>query len=106
MIMKESDCGNAAPVPPGGTGHLAQLPRLARIAGQVRGIAAMIEDGRYCIDLITQLQAARQALARVERDVLDAHMAACVESAMQSGDPELARAKAGELAELLRRSMK
>ena len=44
--------------------HRAQLPRLRRIEGQVRGVAAMIEDGRYCVDILTQLAAARAALAR------------------------------------------
>jgi DNA-binding FrmR family transcriptional regulator len=82
------------------------LPRLARIEGQVRGIAAMIEGGRYCTELLIQLQAARAALARVERDILNAHMAACVAEALESGDPEAARAKTAELAELLRRAMK
>ncbi len=55
-----------------GTDHRAQLAHLSRIEGQVRGIAAMIADDRYCVDILTQLQAVRAALARVERDILDA----------------------------------
>ncbi len=85
--------------------HRAQLGRLRRVEGQVRGIAAMVEDGRYCIDILTQLQAARAALARIERDVLDAHAAACVADAVASGDPEARRAKLDELAQLLRRAL-
>ena len=86
--------------------HRTHLPSLRRIEGQVRGIAAMVEQGRYCVDVLTQLQAARAALARVERDILDAHAAACVSAAMASGDPTRAREKAAELTELLRRAIR
>jgi len=72
----------------------------------VRGIAAMIETGRYCVDILTQLQATRAALARIERDILDGHANACVADAVASGDPELQRAKMEELTELLRRALK
>ena len=85
--------------------HRGQLGRLRRVEGQVRGIAAMVEDGRYCIDILTQLQAARAALARIERDVLDDHAAACVADAVASGDPDAQRAKLGELTQLLRRAI-
>ncbi len=72
----------------------------------MRGIAAMIETGRYCVDILTQLQATRAALARIERDILDGHANACVADAVASGDPELQRAKMEELTELLRRALK
>ena len=72
----------------------------------MRGIAGMVEAGRYCVDILTQLQAARAALARIERDILDAHAAQCVEGAVASGDPDAARAKLDELAGLLRRAMR
>lgn len=83
--------------------HRPQLDRLHRIEGQVRGIAAMVECGRYCIDIVTQLQAARAALARVERDILDKHIASCVSAAAAAGDTEATAAKLAELTELLRR---
>ena len=83
--------------------HSQQLPRLKRIEGQVRGIAAMVENGRYCVDILTQLQAARAALARVEHDILDAHVGSCVAAAAASGD---SAAKLAELTELLRRSLR
>ena len=60
--------------------------RLARIEGQVRGLVRMIDDDRYCIDVITQTQAVRAALARVERLVLQEHVAHCVADAVASGD--------------------
>ena len=91
---------------PAHTSHARQLPRLRRAEGQVRGIAAMIENGRYCVDILTQLQATRAALARIERDILDDHANACVASAAASGDPAVQREKMAELTELLRRALR
>ena len=86
--------------------HKRQLPRLRRIEGQVRGIAAMVDDGRYCVDILTQLQAARAALARVEREILDDHVGACVSAAVGAGDIDATKIKMAELTELLRRSLR
>ncbi len=86
--------------------HRRQLPRLRRIEGQVRGIAAMIEGERYCVDILTQIQAVRAALARVERDILDDHVGTCVLAAAESGDREAARVKMVELIALLQRALR
>ena len=80
------------------------LHRLNRIEGQVRGVARMIEDGRYCIDVLTQLQAVRAALVRVETEMLKDHLGHCIEGAIVSGDKNEQRQKASELIELLERS--
>ncbi|WP_318035466.1 metal-sensitive transcriptional regulator [Brevundimonas sanguinis] len=80
------------------------LNRLSRIEGQVRGISRMVEDDRYCVDLLTQLQAVRAALHRVETEVLRDHLDHCVMGAMTGDDPEDRKAKAGELIELLARA--
>jgi DNA-binding FrmR family transcriptional regulator len=80
------------------------LNRLSRIEGQVRGIARMVDDDRYCIDLLTQLQAVRAALHRVETEVLRDHLDHCVMGAMTSDDLDDRKAKAGELIELLARA--
>ncbi|WP_425987457.1 metal-sensitive transcriptional regulator [Brevundimonas sp. TWP2-3-2] len=80
------------------------LNRLSRIEGQVRGIARMVEDDRYCVDLLTQLRAVRAALHRVETEVLRDHLDHCVMGAMTGDDPEDRKAKAGELIELLARA--
>jgi DNA-binding FrmR family transcriptional regulator len=80
------------------------LNRLKRIEGQVRGVARMIEDDRYCIDVLTQLQAARAALATVETEMLKTHLDHCVEGAITSGDIDDQRQKARELIELLQRA--
>jgi DNA-binding FrmR family transcriptional regulator len=80
------------------------LGRLRRIEGQVRGILKMVEEDRYCIDVLTQLQAARAALRRVEDEVLKDHVAHCVEHAIASGDADDQRRKVGELLAVLERS--
>ncbi len=79
------------------------LKRLSRIEGQVRGLARMLEDDRYCIDVITQVAAVRAALKRVEEQVLEDHVRHCVEHAIMSGDAEEQRKKVAELLEVLRR---
>jgi CsoR family transcriptional regulator, copper-sensing transcriptional repressor len=78
--------------------------RLSRIEGQVRGIARMVEDDRYCIDIVTQISAARAALRRVEDELLRAHVAHCVEHAIASGDAEEQRRKVAELMEVISRT--
>jgi DNA-binding FrmR family transcriptional regulator len=79
----------------------ALLNRLSRIEGQVRGIARMVEQDRYCIDVLTQVRAARAALAKVETELLRAHLGHCIEGAILSGDKEDQRQKAQELIDLL-----
>jgi DNA-binding FrmR family transcriptional regulator len=80
------------------------LNRLNRIEGQVRGVARMVEDDRYCIDVLTQLQAARAALARVETEILKEHLGHCIEGAIVAGDKDEQRKKAAELIALLERA--
>ena len=80
------------------------LNRLHRIEGQVRGVARMLEEGRYCIDVLTQIQAIRAALTRVESEMLKDHLDHCIESAIVSGDVDEQRQKASELIQLLERS--
>ena len=80
------------------------IARLSRIEGQVRGISRMVADGRYCIDVLTQLRAVRAALAKVETAMLKDHLGHCIEGAITSGDVAGQRAKAAELIELLERS--
>ena len=79
------------------------VARLARIEGQVRGVARMIEDGRYCIDVLNQVQAIKAALRKVEEELLKGHAAHCVEDAIESGDAADQRKKFAELVELFGR---
>jgi DNA-binding FrmR family transcriptional regulator len=80
------------------------LNRLSRVEGQVRGIIRMVEDDRYCIDVLTQLQAVRAALAKVETEMLKAHLDHCIEGAIAGGDKDAQRQKAAELIQLLERT--
>jgi DNA-binding FrmR family transcriptional regulator len=81
----------------------ALLRRLARIEGQVRGIARMIEDERYCIDILTQVSAAGTALDAVGMQVLSDHVGHCVARALAAAEPEESAAKTQELLEAVRR---
>ena len=75
----------------------ALLKRLRRIEGQVRGIERMVEDDRYCIDVLTQIAAVETALESVAAKVLEDHVTHCVAGALASGDEAEATAKTEEL---------
>jgi DNA-binding FrmR family transcriptional regulator len=80
------------------------LKRLQRIEGQVRGLARMVEEDRYCIDVVTQLSAVRAALGAVEDEVLTDHASHCIEHAIASGNKADQRRKVAELMDVLKRS--
>ncbi|OJU09099.1 MAG: transcriptional regulator [Alphaproteobacteria bacterium 64-11] len=82
------------------------LKRFNRIEGQVRGIARMVEEDRYCIDVVTQIAAVQAALRRVEEEILRDHVATCVEHAVASGNKEEQRKKIAELIDVFGRSGK
>ncbi len=78
--------------------------RLGRIEGQVRGLARMVEQDRYCIDIVTQISAVRAALRRVEEEILRDHVGHCVEHAIASGDKADQRRKIAELMDVIGRA--
>ena len=78
--------------------------RLQRIEGQVRGLARMVDEDRYCIDIVTQISAVRAALRRVEEEVLRDHVAHCVEGAIASGNRADQRRKIAELMDVIGRA--
>lgn len=78
----------------------AALNRLARLEGQVRGIARMIEEDRYCIEILNQTMAVRSALSQVELLILQDHADDCVDDAIRSQDTDLQRQKFRELVEV------
>ncbi len=80
------------------------LKRLQRIEGQVRGLARMVDEDRYCIDVVTQLSAVRAALRSVEDEVLRDHAGHCIEHAIASGNKSDQRRKVAELMDVLKRS--
>lgn len=83
--------------------HQDQLERLRRIEGQVRGLLGMVEDERYCIDLLTQLRAIQAALRKVEERILRTHVEHCVAEAIKSGRPAEQRKKVEELLDVVGR---
>jgi CsoR family transcriptional regulator, copper-sensing transcriptional repressor len=80
------------------------MSRLNRIEGQVRGLAKMVDEDRYCIDVVDQIQAVMAALRKVENEILSDHIAHCVEHAIRSGDKKAQREKVTELVETLARA--
>jgi DNA-binding FrmR family transcriptional regulator len=80
--------------------------RLGRIEGQVRGVARMIEEDRYCIDVLTQVQAIKAALHKVEEEVLRDHVHHCVGRAFEAGDPADKQQKVEELVSVVSRLMR
>ena len=80
------------------------LKRLGRIEGQVRGLARMVEEDRYCIDVVTQISAVRAALRRLEEEVLRDHVAHCVEHAITAGSKADQRRKVAELMDVIGRA--
>jgi len=80
------------------------LKRLNRIEGQVRGIVGMVEEDRYCIDVVTQISAVRAALRRAEEEILRDHVGHCVEHAIASGNKSEQRKKVAEIMDVLGRA--
>ncbi len=76
------------------------LKRLARIEGQVRGVAKMIEEDRYCVDVVRQIQAVRAALSGLEKLALDDHLETCVDAALSSDDVSNRKEKVEELVQI------
>lgn len=83
--------------------HAEQLVRLRRIEGQVGGLVRMVEEERYCVDILTQLRAVRAALKRVEDAVVRTHVEHCVANAVRSGSDAERRGKIDELLDVLGR---
>ena len=75
----------------------ALIKRLHRIEGQVRGLERMVEEDRYCIDILTQVGAVRTALASLGLEILEDHVSHCVQGALASGDAKTASQKSEEL---------
>jgi DNA-binding FrmR family transcriptional regulator len=81
----------------------ALIKRLHRIEGQVRGIERMVDEDRYCIDILTQISAVTTALESVAFRILDDHVNHCVAGALESGDPDVAHEKSRELLDAVHR---
>jgi len=85
------------------TTHYEEIARLKRIEGQVRGIQKMIEEKRYCCDILAQLSSIVGAIKRVEESILERHLKGCVKDSFQDGNEEDRADKIAEVIEVLRR---
>lgn len=81
--------------------HDDQLQRLNKIEGQINGIRKMIEEQRYCIDIVSQIRAVTGALKQVRMGVLEKHIHHCVRESLESRDPELFEGKVVEIVKVL-----
>ncbi len=81
--------------------HTHVLTRLNRASGQMKGIASMIEERRYCVDILTQLKAAQSALRSVEAEILQSHIRSCIQDAIGSKSPREMEKKIQELVKLM-----
>ena len=82
----------------------SSVKRLSRIEGQVRGLSRMVDEDRYCIDIVTQIAAVRAALRRLEEEILRDHVGHCVEHAIASGNKAEQRQKIEELMAVVSRA--
>ncbi len=80
------------------------LKRLRRVEGQVRGLQKMVEDDRYCADILTQISSVHEALRGVGRELMRNHLKHCATSAIRSGDDEAAESMYDELVDMMYRS--
>lgn len=83
--------------------HRCDLPRINRVGGQIEGVKAMIEEGRYCPDILTQIRAIRSALKSLESNILERHLSHCVSDAIKSGTEKDRQKKLEEIKEIFRR---
>ena len=85
------------------TTHTENIARLSRIEGQIKGVKRMIEDGEYCIDIITQIQAARAALQSVGKNILEKHLKHCVAAALEEHNETAIDEKLDEIMTVIKR---
>ena len=85
------------------TTHAGNTARLSRIEGQIKGVKRMIDDDEYCIDIITQIQAARSALQSVSKIILEKHLKQCVADALISNDVNAVNEKLEEIMTAIKR---
>jgi len=87
-----------------GASHKKLLNRVKRAEGQVRGISNMIESEKYCIEILTQIKAARSALKSIEHQILENHLNSCVKAAMLNGSEQEADLKIEEIMDILKKA--
>ena len=89
-----------------GADHKALLTRVNKVEGQIRGIKKMIDEEKYCVDVLTQVKAARSALKSIELSVLEGHLNHCLMAAIDSKSKQDASKKVEEILTLLKKTSK
>lgn len=89
-----------------GASHKKQLNRLSRIGGQIRGIKSMVEDERYCIDILTQVRAVKSALSSLESNIVEEHLNHCVVRAINTKNRKEIDEIISEIKDLLKKTTK
>lgn len=89
-----------------GTDHSPHLPRVRRVEGQIRGISKMIEEERYCVDILTQIKAVKSALSSLEGQIIEEHLNHCVHKALSSKDKKESDRMVKEIKDLLKKTTK
>lgn len=89
-----------------GSYHISQKDRLTKIEGQMKGVIKMIEDERYCVDILTQLRSMQSALRSVEREIVRSHIETCVKDAVESKSSRDLKEHLKEISNLLNTSCK
>ena len=85
------------------TTHLEEIIALKRIEGQIRGIQKMIQEKRYCIDILTQISSVEGAVRRVEKNILNRHLRGCVRESFSRGNKEDKHKKIEEIIDVLQK---
>lgn len=88
------------------TTHFKEITRLKRIEGQIRGVQKMIEEKRYCIDILVQLLSVEGAIKSVEEDILARHLQGCVRQSFSEGREEERKEKIDEIIQILKKFRK
>lgn len=86
-----------------GADHSEEKVRLKRIRGQLEGVERMIDEGRYCIDIVNQIRSIGAALRSAEGLIMERHIRHCVKDAVSARDEKLTKVKVEELVELFRK---
>ena len=89
-----------------GTSHTQQKHRLKRIEGQIRGISKMVEEQRYCIDILTQIKAVKSAMSGLEQNIIEQHLDHCVHKAVNSKNKSESNEMLKEIKDLLKKTQR
>jgi len=85
------------------TDHGTHLKRLNRVSGQIRGISKMIAEQQYCVDILTQIKAAKSALSAIERQVLEGHMQGCIKKSFKEKNAKKSEKMIDEVMSLVKK---